>query len=71
MELDFNGGPFIRCIWFDRGGADRICPFGNSTRKKATVFMGEAEDSAAFVVLWRDVHGMSFEAMLQERRRTN
>ena len=57
----------IRCIWFDRGGADRICPLGNSNRKKATVFMGETEDSAAFVVFWRNEEKMSFEAMLQEQ----
>ena len=57
----------IRCIWFERGGTDRICPLGNSTRSKATVSMGETRDREAFVVFWRDGEDMAFEAMLQVR----
>ena len=66
MERD--GIPLHRCIWFERGGGGRICPLGNTTRRKATVTMGETKDSAAFVVFWRDdEEEMAFEAMLQER----
>ena len=65
--LKVENNTHIRCIWFERGGTDRICPLGNSTRSKATVSIGETRDRKAFVVFWRDGEDMAFEAMLQVR----